>query len=205
MGAALFATANAAAIKNGETTVTVVFDVEDNNLTAKAVEGAKVSFAGNGQPVYEFRITGGTLNDDLSGTIEHSGGARLEASGDPSTFIELTNFTFDLGAGEVYGDVEDSLGTDVTQALLFNFTPTTRSPVSDPFDAINDLPLIINFDSVAIAALTDLLGSTEFMTGDAFATAATDPSAVPIPAGAILFAPVAAGLWARSRKRKQAA
>lgn len=204
MGAALFASANAAAIKNGETTITVVFDVADNDLVASAIGGARVDFGSNDQPVYEFKITGGTLDDDLGGTITHSGGARLEAASDSSTFIELSNFTFDLDAGEVYGDVFDSLGTDATQALLFTFDSPVRSPVTDPFDVIDDLPLIIDFDSIAISALTSLLGDIDFQDGDPFALAATDPSAVPIPAGAVLFAPVAAGLWFRGRKKKAA-
>lgn len=196
--------ASAATVTHGETTVTVLFDVMDNGLTASATGDADVEFDGDGQPVFEFLITGDELNDDLTGTLSHTGGARFETGG---TFVELSNFTLDLSKNEVLADVSASGGVSLMQANVFDILRDNPVviPTGDPFDDIDNQGFTFVFEELTINLLGDLFGpGLDFTSGDAFASAAVDPTGeVPVPAAAFLFAPALAGIY--MRRRKQAA
>jgi hypothetical protein len=198
----LFGAANAVVVAGGETTVTVLLDVEQLGVTASATDGAEVEFNENGQPVFEFDITGGDLTAPNEGNLTHSGGATFTAGGNS---ITLSNFAFDLTNGDVFADVSTNGGAS---ANLNVFAINIVEPILDNGNPIDDTDSnLYNFTIPAstLAVLTDVFGTgIDFDGGDIFAGVAIDPEAVPVPAAALLFAPIAAGFVAR-RRRKAAA
>ncbi len=165
-----------AAVSGGETRVSVTADLEGLGLTPGLLGTA--SIVDTDGLVISFPITGGELDADLAGTIEHEGSGVSLTAGD--VVLNLQNFVIDTTASSIFGDVSFA-DTSLMDVSLFTFD---LSALEDD-DSISDLddPDIELFISAAAAGvLTELFGAPD-LTGATFGFAATAPDlAVDVPA-----------------------
>lgn len=148
-------------------------------------------------PLFSFGITGGSTNGDT--LIEHDGsGVTLASIADPSINTTVSNFLIDVGAGGIFGNVDNS----ADQALLFTF---------DPLDAgAPDIPIFIA--APLAGQLTTIFDAPDLATaqfGIANTSPEIGPAVVPLPAGLPLMVAGLGALWVVRRrtghKRKIAA
>jgi hypothetical protein len=169
----------------GETTVLVTAPIGSLGLGANPTGTASVSDAG-GQPLFAFDITGGTIDGAGNALIEHDGsGVELFALAQPGISARVANFLIDTAAGTVSGNVNGGAGATV----LFTFGNVTAGGIE------------LNISADLAGALTAVFGAPN-LTGVQFGLANTAPSAVPLPASALLLLAGLGALGAARSRRK---
>ena len=160
-----------------------------------------VELLGDAEAGLLFPITGGTLDENLAGRIEHEGsGLRFGRNGNT---LDVENFIIDTTAGVVLGDVSANGALVASDATLFNLAVGGLSA-----GQITDLgnPMIgLRISETAIGAFRDVLG-VGFGHNTLFANAATAPqfAQVPAPGGLALILGVL-GIGATRRRRNRTA
>ncbi|NNU15415.1 hypothetical protein HK107_03615 [Parvularcula sp. ZS-1/3] len=199
--------ANAATVLNGQTTIRITANEDLGTRTDPLGETNEFSEVAS-QPVYTIMIDGDEIElsgEDVSGTLTHGGnggGDGIAITLGDST-VNLTNFTIDYDANEIFADVSGTnlIGTvDGLSVFEFDFPDELVGDPEDAFDALDDLNLDFTFTDANLATIAAALGVEEVSGEFVIGNFATNPTAVPVPGAALLFAPVAAGLWMRRRQ-----
>jgi hypothetical protein len=144
----------------GEETSVVLDSGTAKVLTDNGVAVAPVAPASASGKGISFPITGGEINtEDLSGTIDHSGGLSFTAGG---TTVELTDFVVDTVNGTLTSTVG---GADLTTLDL----DLSGVQQSDDNGVIVLEGITATLTADAATALNDAFGVTFFAEGLAFA------------------------------------
>lgn len=188
----------ATAVVDGQSTLTIVQDLDALNLTVEPVDGAVKEFPQFEQPVFTFPIAGGEVGEGLSGWIVHSGGLVIS---DGSSDLELGDFTIDFDTGQVFGDVDAVPTGSIADARLFNLSIPSPIPSGGAIEIVDDLTFALTYTDETIGALEAVFGTgLGINTDDQFGSLASNPQAIPVPGAALLLAPVAAIAMMRRRR-----
>jgi hypothetical protein len=203
--ALMMGVSNAAVIGGGQTTITLTA-LEELGAEASAVGDAQDFSEEFAQPVFTILITGDELTfgddeDELNGTITHGtdDGIALTLGGSTLTF---TNFVLDFDDDVIVADL-DVNGMGMAGVEVFEFDlPDDLPPGDGPLAVADDLSgITFDLTDTAAALLTELFGELPIDGDFPIDNFETNPEAVPVPAAALLFAPLAAGFVARRRRK----
>ncbi|MCQ8184695.1 hypothetical protein [Parvularcula maris] len=206
LSAALMAgVSHAATITGGQTTITLTA-VEELGLETEAVGEAQDFSEAFDQPVFTILITGdeltfGASEDELNGTITHGLNDGIALSSGATT-VTLTNFVLDFDNNLITANVTAG-AMSFDDAAVFEFElPDDLPPGEGPLEVADDLSgVTFTLTDTALTLLSTAFGTLPIDGDFPIGNFETNPEAVPVPAAALLFAPLAAGFIARRRRK----
>jgi len=180
-------TASAVPITGGSTVVAPTLDLSVFDVELLGTAGAGVTFP----------VTGGDLDGNLAGRIEHEGsGLKLSSHG---SSLALENFIIDTINTTVFGDVSVDGLRVADDAPLFDFDLSGLTP--EQITDINNPQLALTLTGTAVGAINNLSGLM-LTPGTQFGFAATAPTfnEVPAPGGLALILVALGGLAMRVKR-----